>query len=220
MIDARNPVTRAVRPVVAEVRPPARAVAPRDQSVGDRAAVVDLDQRRVADLACGRTDDDRIPASARNVAARPFTVTRATVRSSRSSTSVSRAERCARPSAWHRRGSSRRSRERRSRCRSCERRKPGRYGRASGAGDGRAVIAPQTANAIAPRDSRLDIVIRAVAHSQARLARRRGERLRELHRGLIPILGFAAHRLFENDVHLSRKLEVGARLVQRRRIAA
>ena len=43
MIDAWNPVTRAVRPVVAEVRPSSRAVGASDQSVGHRAAVVDAD---------------------------------------------------------------------------------------------------------------------------------------------------------------------------------
>ena len=43
MVDAGNPVARAVRPVVAEVRPASRAVRASDQSVRDRAAVVDAD---------------------------------------------------------------------------------------------------------------------------------------------------------------------------------
>src|SRR5262249_37548449 len=57
VVEARNPVARAIRPVVAEVRPAPRAVVPRDQTVGDGAAIFDRDHRRVADTRAWQRDD-------------------------------------------------------------------------------------------------------------------------------------------------------------------
>ena len=87
VVDGRDPVPRAVRPVVAERHPSARAVGTDDQAVLHFAGVVQA-TRSVSERT-PPTKTRTCSASCVNVAGLPASEARETLRSSRSSTSVS-----------------------------------------------------------------------------------------------------------------------------------